>query len=91
MTAHGPALPGALTYLGDIAISVPQASRQAVSGGHELLAELQLLIAHGILHLCGHDHADVAEKAVMWQAQQEILAHIGAAITVPAVPHEPAN
>lgn len=42
--------------LGDIAISVDRAREQAVSHGHELIAELQVLLLHGVLHLLGHDH-----------------------------------
>jgi rRNA maturation RNase YbeY len=47
---------GAETELGDIAISVPQASRQARRAGHGLDRELRILILHGYLHLLGYDH-----------------------------------
>lgn len=60
-------------YLGDIAVSVPYATRQAQRRGHAPIAELVLLVVHGVLHLLGHDHADSAEKARMWQAQRAIL------------------
>lgn len=60
-------------YLGDIAISVPYATRQAAVQGHSLLAELRLLTVHGVLHLLGHDHAEPEEEAIMWAAQKEIL------------------
>jgi probable rRNA maturation factor len=70
--------------LGDLAISVPRARRQADRAGHTLLAELQLLVAHGVLHLLGHDHATEAEKKRMWQAQAEILGSLGVAVTLPA-------
>ncbi|MBA4379184.1 MAG: rRNA maturation RNase YbeY [Anaerolinea sp.] len=66
-------------YLGDILISVPRAESQAQSAGHTLEAELQLLVVHGVLHLLGHDHAGVEEKARMWAAQAEILEGIGLA------------
>ncbi len=66
-------------YLGDILISVPRAESQAQSGGHTLEAELQLLVVHGVLHLLGHDHAGVEEKARMWAAQAEVLEGIGLA------------
>jgi probable rRNA maturation factor len=42
--------------LGDIAISVERARDQARSHGHELGAEVQILLLHGVLHLLGHDH-----------------------------------
>lgn len=70
-------------YLGDIAISVPYAARQAQTEGHSLLAELQLLTVHGVLHLLGHDHLEPHGKAEMWLAQAEILHSLGAEITGP--------
>ncbi len=64
-------------YLGDILISVQRAEEQAAAGGHPLEAEIQLLVVHGVLHLLGHDHAEVEEKARMWAAQAEVLARLG--------------
>lgn len=60
-------------YLGDIVISLPTAAQQAEAGGHALIEEIKLLVVHGILHLLGHDHADLDEKAAMWQIQEQIL------------------
>jgi probable rRNA maturation factor len=71
-------------YLGDIAISVEKAERQAEKEGHPLPAELQLLTVHGVLHLLGYDHLEPAEKEVMWAAQQEILNALGVQVTIPA-------
>jgi probable rRNA maturation factor len=71
-------------YLGDIAISFPQARLAANRGGHSVKSELQLLIVHGVLHLLGHDHAHTAEKARMWAAQAAILSELRAGITGPA-------
>jgi probable rRNA maturation factor len=65
--------PGQPTYLGDIAISFPRAKEQAAAAGHSVEAELRLLVVHGVLHLLGHDHAGPADRARMWQAQEEIL------------------
>lgn len=42
--------------LGDVVISVEQAARQAAENGLTLENELQQLILHGLLHLCGYDH-----------------------------------
>ena len=64
-------------YLGDIVISIPHAMLQAQAGGHPLEAEVQLLVVHGTLHLLGHDHAEVEEKARMWQAQAEVMSRLG--------------
>ena len=43
-------------FLGDIAISVPYASRQARRAGEPLGRELDRLLLHGFLHLLGYDH-----------------------------------
>jgi probable rRNA maturation factor len=44
------------TNLGDIVISVVQAQKQADENGLTLENEIQQLILHGVLHLCGYDH-----------------------------------
>lgn len=67
-------------YLGDVIISYPRAQAQAAAAGHTLMAELQLLVVHGTLHLLGYDHASPEEKAAMWAAQAEILKQLGVAI-----------
>ncbi|MCA9940546.1 MAG: rRNA maturation RNase YbeY [Anaerolineales bacterium] len=69
--------------LGDIAISVPQARRQAAQAGHTVAAELQLLVVHGVLHLLGHDHAEPAQKDAMWRLQAAALARLGTAVALP--------
>jgi probable rRNA maturation factor len=43
-------------YLGDIAVSLTTAERQAEELGHSVKEELLMLVAHGIVHLCGYDH-----------------------------------
>ena len=43
-------------HLGDVVISVEQASTQAAENNLEMDAEVAQLILHGLLHLCGHDH-----------------------------------
>lgn len=81
-----PSLPGAtdLTrYLGDIAISVPLAKRQAAQQGHALIEELQLLAIHGVLHLMGYDHTTTAEKEAMWAQQNTVLVSLGLAHVQP--------
>ena len=42
--------------LGDIAISVETAAKQAKENGLTLDEEVAQLILHGLLHLCGYDH-----------------------------------
>jgi probable rRNA maturation factor len=43
--------------LGDVVISVERAARQAAEHGLTLDEEIAQLILHGLLHLCGYDHA----------------------------------
>lgn len=52
--------------LGDVVISIDTAARQASSRNRELLAEVTHLLAHGLLHLVGHDHASAPERQKMW-------------------------
>ena len=42
--------------LGDVVVSVEQAARQAAEHGLSFENEVEQLILHGVLHLCGHDH-----------------------------------
>ncbi|HLM57479.1 MAG TPA: rRNA maturation RNase YbeY [Pyrinomonadaceae bacterium] len=42
--------------LGDVVISVEQAGRQAAEQGLTFENEVEQLILHGLLHLCGYDH-----------------------------------
>lgn len=51
--------------LGDVVISLDTAARQATSRKRPLLAEVQFLLAHGLLHLCGYDHATRSGKREM--------------------------
>ena len=62
--------------LGDIAISLPQVVRQATENGKSADRELAMLTIHGVLHLLGYDHAEVAEEKVMFGKTDVILAKI---------------
>jgi probable rRNA maturation factor len=73
-----PESPADVCYYGDIAISLPAAQAQAKAARHSLLAEMQLLVVHGVLHLLGHDHTRAKDKAKMWRAQADILAALAA-------------
>jgi|SRR5215831_9572798 len=44
------------TNLGDVVISVDRAAAQAKANGLTFENEVQQLILHGLLHLCGYDH-----------------------------------
>lgn len=50
------AIGGEAVPLGDIAIALGVAGRQATSWGHGLRTELRILALHGLLHLLGYDH-----------------------------------
>lgn len=59
--------------LGDIAISLPAAERQADEAGTDLATELTLLYIHGLLHVLGHDHQDEAARSQMDQLQAGLM------------------
>lgn len=63
--------------LGDIMISVDKVKEQAESYGHGVKRELAFLVAHSMLHLCGYDHMETEEAAVMEKKQEEILTGLG--------------
>jgi len=44
------------SHLGDVVISVEQAAAQAKANGLSFSSEIEQLILHGLLHLCGYDH-----------------------------------
>jgi probable rRNA maturation factor len=56
---------GGKRLLGDVILSVDTARRQARWHRRTLLAELTMLLAHGLLHLLGHDHRTDAEEREM--------------------------
>ena len=65
--ASGPAL------IGDIVLCPSVATEQAKVAGHSAQAELELLTAHGILHLLGFDHAHPDEEREMFALQESLL------------------
>ena len=48
--------PQAPSHLGDLAIAMGVAARQARAEGHDVVTELRILALHGLLHLLGYDH-----------------------------------
>ncbi len=63
--------PDAPRGLGDIAISIDTARRQAAQLGHSLQDELAHLLVHGILHLCGYDHVNSPDEEAEMRAREE--------------------
>jgi len=64
--------------LGDIVISVETARRQAKQSNKALEEEIDVLVAHGVLHLLGYDHAEPDDEKRMFDRQSEILEMTGA-------------
>jgi probable rRNA maturation factor len=59
--------------LGDVVISLETALRQARSRGRPLLPEVRFLLAHGLLHLVGYDHATRIQKRRMDSATRRLV------------------
>lgn len=59
--------------LGEVIVSYPQALRQAQAAARPIERELAHLIAHGILHLLGHDHMQTDEETLMNAKEVSIL------------------
>ncbi|NMB61294.1 MAG: rRNA maturation RNase YbeY [Chloroflexi bacterium] len=63
-------------YLGDIAISLPEAHFQAQQHRQSLEDEITFLLIHGLLHLKGYDHADVDQEERMFSLQDNIFSQV---------------
>ena len=71
-----PVLPGEEHLLGDIIVSLERAQEQALEYGHSLERELAYLLIHGFLHLLGYDHMQEADKKVMREQEERVLAKL---------------
>jgi probable rRNA maturation factor len=69
------ARPGSSPFLGDIAISLGRARAQAREFGHPVELEIQVLMLHGLLHLCGQDHE--TDSGAMARAEKRWRAKLG--------------
>jgi probable rRNA maturation factor len=67
--------PDAAEYpsLGDVYVSLDQAKRQADEYGVDFEEEVARLVAHGVLHLLGYDHAEKRAASVMKEAEGTYL------------------
>lgn len=63
--------PDGCLHLGDIAVSLETAARQARGVGWDLDREVKRLLAHGILHLLGYDHE--ADGGEMHELEGDLL------------------
>ena len=76
--------------LGDIAIALGVARRQAREHGHALATELRVLALHGLLHLLGYDHETDRGRMARAEARLGRRAGLPAALTARA-PRRPAH
>ncbi len=65
------------TPLGDIVISLDTAKRAAKDFDSTLENELALYLAHGLLHLLGHDHQTKPDAREMERLERTLLGHAG--------------
>ncbi len=66
-----------MLLMGDIVICVEKVAEQALEYGHSKKREFAFLVAHSMLHLCGYDHMEPDEAAVMETKQREALEALG--------------
>lgn len=59
--------------IGDIAICLDVAKRQAKNLGHSLKREVCFLALHGLLHVLGFDHIESQDEEIMQKTAEEIL------------------
>ncbi|MGD0680116.1 MAG: rRNA maturation RNase YbeY [Polyangiaceae bacterium] len=65
---------GRQDLLGDVVLSVPTAERQATERGWDVMSELTMLLAHGLLHLLGWDHDTPATERRMRRETDRLCA-----------------
>lgn len=71
--------------LGDVVVSIPTARRQADEGGRDLVSELTMLLAHGLLRLLGWDHETPAKDRRMRAETDRLCAAADTAARAPRV------
>jgi probable rRNA maturation factor len=76
---EGPGPAGHPGLLGDVVISLPTATRQAAEHDRPIIQEVTFLLAHGLLHLLGYDHASKREEREMKARTEGLLASVEAA------------
>jgi probable rRNA maturation factor len=64
-------------HLGDVIVSLDTARRQARARRHRLADELDLYLAHGLLHLLGHDHHRRQDARRMAALESRLLGRPG--------------
>jgi probable rRNA maturation factor len=69
--------PNATKLAGELVLGVEVAAEQAAVRGHDVQVELILYVIHGLLHLCGHDDHDDADRAAMRERERHYLRQLG--------------
>jgi probable rRNA maturation factor len=64
-------------HLGDIALALGVVRREARQAGRRAADHLAHLVAHGALHLAGHDHALAGAARRMEQAEARVMRRLG--------------
>jgi probable rRNA maturation factor len=65
---------------GELVVNGPMAAREAAERGHGAEAELLFYVAHGLLHLLGHDDQTDADREQMHALQRHYLSAIGISV-----------
>jgi probable rRNA maturation factor len=68
---------GAPGQLGDVALALGVIRREAREAGRNASAHLAHLVAHGALHLAGHDHIAAGEARRMERAEARVMRRLG--------------
>lgn len=71
---HPPGLP---VPLGDVVLALETCAAEAGAADRPLAAHVCHLVAHGVLHLLGHDHQDPDAATAMEALERRILAALG--------------
>jgi len=67
------------SYLGDVALALGVASREAGAAGKRLSDHVLHLTVHGVLHLLGYDHDKAREARTMERLEIAVLHQLGIA------------
>lgn len=70
-------VPGSVRQLGDLVVSLQTTRRRARELGVAFDDELRRYLAHGLLHLLGHDHQRRGEARRMAAEEARLLGQIG--------------
>lgn len=63
--------------LGDVALALGVVRREARDAGRSTAVHLAHLVAHGALHLAGHDHIEAGDARRMERAEARVMRRLG--------------